>query len=53
MTHVPMSHEELTERDDLLAEVNDPNFLRGGDLDADGEVEADEGGGEVDVLSGT
>ena len=44
MTHVLMSPEEEEERDDALAEVIDPMFMRGGDMDADGEAEPDEAG---------
>lgn len=44
-----MSKEELDERDELMAEVLDPMYLRA-DADADGEgeidIEAQPGGGE-------
>ncbi|KAI6010676.1 RNA polymerase II-associated [Pisolithus orientalis] len=40
MSHVPMSKEELDEREELMAEVLDPMYLRG-DVDADGEGEID------------
>ncbi|KAJ3745379.1 RNA polymerase II-associated protein [Lentinula detonsa] len=43
VTHVPMSQEEEDEREEALAEVMDPLFLMRGDVDADGEVEVDEG----------
>jgi RNA polymerase II-associated factor 1 len=60
VNHVLMSQEELDERDDMLAEVTDPMFMRGGESDADGEAEPDESGvgfssaaGDGYALSGT
>ncbi|KAH7922312.1 hypothetical protein BV22DRAFT_1070656 [Leucogyrophana mollusca] len=45
MSHLPMSKEELDEREEVLAEVMDPMYLLGrGDADADGEGEVDDGG---------
>ena len=44
MTHVLMSPEEEEERDDALAEVVDPMFMRGGEMDAEGEAEHDDAG---------
>jgi RNA polymerase II-associated factor 1 len=47
VTHVPMSKDEEDERAEALAEVMDPMFLRGvGDVDADGEADAESVGGE-------
>ncbi|KAI6122331.1 RNA polymerase II-associated [Pisolithus croceorrhizus] len=40
MSHVPMSKEELDEREELVAEVLDPMYPRG-DVDADGEGDID------------
>ncbi|KAI0070806.1 hypothetical protein K474DRAFT_1687312 [Panus rudis PR-1116 ss-1] len=43
VTHVPMSKEEEDEREDALAEVNDPMYLLGrGDADAEGEIETED-----------
>ncbi|KAK7056329.1 hypothetical protein VNI00_002882 [Paramarasmius palmivorus] len=44
VTHAPMSKEEEDERDEALAEVNDPLYLMRADADADGE-------GEVEVAA--
>ncbi|KAH0835703.1 RNA polymerase II-associated [Lanmaoa asiatica] len=42
ISHVPMSKEELDEREELLAEVTDPAFLLNrDDVDADGEIDVD------------
>lgn len=42
ISHVPMSKEELDEREELLAEVTDPTFLLSrDDVDADGEIDVD------------
>lgn len=42
ISHVPMSKEELDEREELLAEVTDPGFLLSrDDVDADGEIDID------------
>jgi hypothetical protein len=43
MTHVEMGEEEEAERNDLLAEVDNPRFLRE-DVDADGDVELEDVG---------
>ncbi|KAJ7142201.1 Paf1-domain-containing protein [Mycena filopes] len=43
MTHVEMGEEEEAERNDLLAEVENPRFLRE-DVDADGDVELEDAG---------
>lgn len=52
MLHAPMSKEEEDERQDALAEVEDPMFLmQRGDADADGEIEIDDGGG-IDLSAG-
>ncbi|KAJ7625520.1 RNA polymerase II-associated protein [Roridomyces roridus] len=48
MTHVEMGEEEEAERNDLLAEVDNPRFLRE-DVDADGDVEVEDMGMAVDV----
>ncbi|KAJ7504164.1 RNA polymerase II-associated protein [Mycena galericulata] len=48
MTHVEMGEEEEAERNDLLAEVENPRFLRE-DVDADGDVELEDVGHAVDV----
>ncbi|KIM53429.1 hypothetical protein SCLCIDRAFT_1222827 [Scleroderma citrinum Foug A] len=40
ISHLPMSKEELDERDELMAEVLDPMYLRA-DADADGEGDID------------
>lgn len=49
-----MSAEEAEEREETLAEVNDPTYLMGRDADAEGEVDAEEvkdgAGAEVDVM---
>ncbi|KAJ7580215.1 RNA polymerase II-associated protein [Mycena floridula] len=44
MGHMPMSQEEIEERDEALAEVVDPLFLMRGeaDVDGDGEVEVED-----------
>lgn len=40
LSHAKMSGEEAEEREEVLAEVNDPAYILGGrDADADGEVE--------------
>ncbi|KAJ6484957.1 RNA polymerase II-associated protein [Mycena vulgaris] len=44
MTHVEMGEEEEAERNELLAEVDNPRFLRE-DVDADGDVELEDVGG--------
>lgn len=42
ISRVPMSKEELDEREELLAEVTDPAFLlTRDDVDADGEIDVD------------
>lgn len=42
ISHLPMSKEELEEREDLLAEVIDPAYLLSrDDVDADGEIDVD------------
>ncbi|KAF7356385.1 RNA polymerase II-associated protein 1 [Mycena venus] len=43
MTHVEMGEEEEAERNELLAEVDNPRFLRE-DVDADGDVELEDAG---------
>ncbi|KAJ7696458.1 RNA polymerase II-associated [Mycena rosella] len=43
MTHVEMGEEEEAERNELLAEVDNPRFLRE-DVDADGDVELEDVG---------
>ncbi|KAJ7252501.1 RNA polymerase II-associated protein [Mycena rebaudengoi] len=43
MTHVEMGEEEEAERNDLLAEVDNPRFLHE-DVDADGDVELEDVG---------
>ncbi|KAJ7210565.1 RNA polymerase II-associated protein [Mycena pura] len=43
MTHVEMGEEEEVERNELLAEVENPRFLRE-DVDADGDVEVEDVG---------
>ncbi|KAJ7307080.1 RNA polymerase II-associated protein [Mycena albidolilacea] len=43
MTHVEIGEEEEAERNELLAEVENPRFLRE-DVDADGDVELDDVG---------
>ncbi|KAJ7905147.1 RNA polymerase II-associated protein [Mycena leptocephala] len=43
MTHVEMGDEEEAERNELLAEVENPRFLRE-DVDADGDVELEDAG---------
>lgn len=57
MTHATMSKEEEDEREEALAEVVNPKFLRE-DADAEGDAEIDDGaagtgigvnGGEMDV----
>ncbi|KAH7907894.1 RNA polymerase II-associated [Hygrophoropsis aurantiaca] len=46
ISHLPMSKEELEEREELLAEVNDPMYLLNrNDADADGEI--DDGGNGI------
>ncbi|KAH7885866.1 RNA polymerase II-associated [Phlebopus sp. FC_14] len=48
ISHVPMSKEELDEREDLLAEVVDPGYLLNRiDADADGEIDTEAVGHEV------
>ncbi|ESK97873.1 rna polymerase ii-associated protein [Moniliophthora roreri MCA 2997] len=42
VTHAPMSKEEEDERDEALAEVNDPLYLMRADVDAEGDVEVAE-----------
>ncbi|KAF9218506.1 RNA polymerase II-associated protein [Gyrodon lividus] len=50
ISHVPMSKEELDEREELLAEVTDPAFLLNReDADADGEIDVDAVGREVPI----
>ncbi|TFK39891.1 RNA polymerase II-associated protein [Crucibulum laeve] len=50
--HAPMSKEEEEEREEALAEVADPEFLTTiRDADADGEIEVDEMGRDIDVAS--
>ncbi|KAJ6619965.1 Paf1-domain-containing protein [Mycena sp. CBHHK59/15] len=46
MTHVAMGEEEEAERNELLAEVDNPRFLRE-DVDADGDIELDDAGATV------
>lgn len=42
ISHVPMSKEEVDEREELFAEVTDPTFLLNrDDVDADGEIDVD------------
>ncbi|KAJ7140238.1 RNA polymerase II-associated protein [Mycena crocata] len=43
MTHVEMGEEEEAERNDLIAEVDNPRYLRE-DVDADGDVELEDVG---------
>lgn len=54
LSHAKMSAEEVEEREEVLAEVNDPAYiLSGRDADADGEVEpveASKDDGMVDVM---
>lgn len=48
MTFVPFTQEELGEREEITAEVVDPEYLqRRQDADADGEV--DEGDAALDI----
>ncbi|KAF8659869.1 hypothetical protein AX16_001753 [Volvariella volvacea WC 439] len=42
MTHAPLSQEEEEERQEALAEVVDPLYLIGRDVDADGDIEVDD-----------
>ncbi|EEB98464.1 hypothetical protein MPER_02017, partial [Moniliophthora perniciosa FA553] len=42
VTHAPMSKEEEDERDEALAEVNDPLYLMRTDVDAEGDMEVAE-----------
>ncbi|KAJ7117682.1 RNA polymerase II-associated [Mycena epipterygia] len=48
MTHVEMGEEEEAERNELLAEVDNPRFLRE-DVDADGDVELEDVGAALGV----
>lgn len=42
ISHLPMSKEELDEREEQLAEVADPSYLLNrDDVDADGEIDMD------------
>ncbi|KAJ6519086.1 RNA polymerase II-associated protein [Mycena sanguinolenta] len=48
MTHVEIGEEEEAERNELLAEVENPRFLRE-DVDADGDVELEDAGPGMEV----
>ena len=50
MTFVPFTQEELDEREEITAEVTDPDYLlRRQDADADGEVDEEEVNVEAEV----
>lgn len=50
LTFVPFTQEELDEREEITAEVTDPDYLlRRQDADADGEVDEEEVNVEAEV----
>ncbi|KIM90575.1 hypothetical protein PILCRDRAFT_47121, partial [Piloderma croceum F 1598] len=50
LTHTRMSAEEAEEREEVLAEVMDPTYLLGRDVDADGDADAEGEGVGVGVF---